>query len=274
LGACVTYGSVTLYASHASVNTDTIEESLALSPDDSDSDDYGEGKCTCIGIDGRKGFIEAVAGGKTAKYPADTGACCEKWDEGKHPACVGASPPGWCSKKWCYVDPCSCSLSTPPKASDLFPKASYHGRPLYFSYATCGAKDSYSSKAKIAKDTALVTKMCSTPPAATNIGNAACQCAGIANRSGTTVMDYGGPVKYPGAVGSYCEAWDKGTHPKCTSGSPPDWCSQQWCYVNPNACKITTKPTSSGAMKGASLQGNPLYFSYATCGGTNTYTAE
>jgi len=272
LGACVMYGFKSLHASNASVGSDDmVEEYLSSLGSDAIEEPtqskYGTDGCECIGIDGKEGStVGTFKGGKTVSFPADVGNSCDAWDAGKNPACVGDSPPDWCTKKWCYVDPCTCSLSVPPKPSDMFPKATYHGRSLYYSYATCGAKDSYSGDSKTTKAKVLIEKECATPPAATkNIGKSACLCAAIADRSGTTIMNYGGPVTFDGCVGSFCSPWDKGTNPKCVGDSPPDWCSQSWCYVDPEACDISTAPSVSKAMIGATIQGGPLYFSYATC---------
>ena len=44
---------------------------------------------------------------------------------------------------WCYVDPCECQLEVPPKTSSYLPKARGNGKPIYFSYAACGAEDEY-----------------------------------------------------------------------------------------------------------------------------------
>merc|ERR1719160_1803637 len=49
-----------------------------------------------------------------------------------------ANPPDWCSKKWCYVDPCTCK-GFATAASDYFP-----GTDTFFSYAVCGESDTFS----------------------------------------------------------------------------------------------------------------------------------
>ena len=46
---------------------------------------------------------------------------------------------------WCYVDPCECQLEVPPKTSSYLPKARGNGKPIYFSYAACGADDEYTA---------------------------------------------------------------------------------------------------------------------------------
>jgi hypothetical protein len=81
-------------------------------------------------------------------FPADVGASCHTWEQGNHPECKGKSPASWCSQAWCVVDPCSCKLATPPKTSVYFPESKYQGKPIYYSYATCGGTDSYTAGRK------------------------------------------------------------------------------------------------------------------------------
>ena len=71
--------------------------------------------------------------------------------------CVAASPPPWCSKRWCFVSPDSCDR--PMERSSFFPEATIliNGTfcgdapsgptavPLYFSYGTCGFLDAFTT---------------------------------------------------------------------------------------------------------------------------------
>ena len=69
-------------------------------------------------------------------YPADVGTSCKTWDLDADPACEGKTD-GWCNDAWCYVDPCTCE--TMAKKSSYFPSLkTVGGKPLYYSYATCG----------------------------------------------------------------------------------------------------------------------------------------
>lgn len=107
--------------------------------------------CQCIGINGMYGATDvnvADAGEpeKLVKYPTSVGSACWAWDWGHHPDCKGDSPKSWCYKKWCYVSPCGCKIETPPKLSHYFPWVNYQGKPLYYSYATCGEADTYTEK--------------------------------------------------------------------------------------------------------------------------------
>merc|ERR1719271_1148550 len=61
---------------------------------------------------------------------------------------------GYCAQKWCYVDPCKCNIEISPKtmAHEVLPKTSpylpgarFQDRPIYYSYATCGGNDEYTS---------------------------------------------------------------------------------------------------------------------------------
>lgn len=57
----------------------------------------------------------------------------------------GEKAAAWCKKAWCYVDPCECQLEVPPKTSSYLPKGRGNGKPIYFSYAACGAEDEYTT---------------------------------------------------------------------------------------------------------------------------------
>lgn len=94
-----------------------------------------------MGIDGQPGNTVVSFGEKKVKYPADVGATCNAWDKELHPECTddAKTPPAWCAKRWCYVDPCHCDRDIWEAASYL-PGATYQGKPLYFSYASCGEK--------------------------------------------------------------------------------------------------------------------------------------
>jgi hypothetical protein len=106
------------------------------------------------------------------KYPGDVGGSCEAWEKKVHPACLVKSgkPPSWCDQKWCWVDPCKCSIAVPPKPTmkqNQEMGMNYHGKTLYWSYATCGGKDSWSSSgaaeycaAKKDEDSCTALKKC------------------------------------------------------------------------------------------------------------------
>jgi len=82
---------------------------------------------------------------------------------------------------------------------------------------------------------------------------------------------------YPGDYGSTCKAWKEPGHQACSDLStyPPtelpiseqaDWCYSPWCYVDPCNCD------ASDATKSDYFPGT-LFYSTATCGSKNTYTA-
>jgi len=82
-------------------------------------------------------------------YPGDFGEACKIWEDPGHSACYDLTtiPPqvkpiseqaDWCLEEWCYIDPCSCDAADATK-SDYFPGA------LFYSYATCGAKNTYTA---------------------------------------------------------------------------------------------------------------------------------
>jgi len=108
-------------------------------------------ECKCTGMAGAEGttFPEGSKQNGTAiTYHADAGSSCKAWDDSVAASagtCGGEGAPKWCTKKWCFVDPCSCGIKPPPKRSSYFPNARKNGRPVYYSYATCGSEDSWTA---------------------------------------------------------------------------------------------------------------------------------
>jgi len=107
-------------------------------------------------------------------------------------------------------------------------------------------------------------------------GDAQCRCIGIDNIDGETIVQIGGgeTLSMDADVGARCEKWEDGRHPSCLDGATPDWCVQPWCYVDPCDCDIPVLPKTSSYLPDASYQGLTLYYSYATCGGTDSWTGE
>ena len=79
----------------------------------------------------------------------------------------------------------------------------------------------------------------------------------ICNENGCYGEDYGA---------SACALHDVlAEDPLCIGDSPPDYCSEEWCYVDVNQCKLSSEavfasdiaPTSAG-----------LHYSYSTCNST------
>ena len=62
---------------------------------------------------------------------------------------------------------------------------------------------------------------------------------------------------------STCAAWDS-VMPECQSAVPPSYCSQLWCYVDAEQCRMSTTLYERTSYF-SNIDG--LYFSYATCGG-------
>merc|ERR1712060_182695 len=111
-------------------------DNAALCAKEVDAAKHGDPKCQCIGIDGRNG---------TASAPGGFGSRCEAWEQDNDPKCADENPPEYCQMAWCYVDPCDCDLDTPSKPSSYLPDAVHQGRPVHFSYVTCGGEDKWSS---------------------------------------------------------------------------------------------------------------------------------
>eukprot|EP00933_Yihiella_yeosuensis_P000511 TRINITY_DN1007_c0_g1_i1.p1 TRINITY_DN1007_c0_g1~~TRINITY_DN1007_c0_g1_i1.p1 ORF type:complete len:408 (+),score=98.13 TRINITY_DN1007_c0_g1_i1:59-1282(+) len=111
---------------------------------DKDDSVWGDERCPCIGFADQKGHTNvSISPGLEMPYPADTGATCRLWDWKRHPECQKKEPPKWCDQAWCYVDPCNCRIPNAPKLSAYLPDAKASGKPIYYSYATCGSVDEF-----------------------------------------------------------------------------------------------------------------------------------
>lgn len=262
---------------------------------------YGDNKCRCVGMDNLKGFYATQVNYHHVQYLAETGASCEAWDNGKHPACQDSVPPQWCSQKWCYVDPCSCNIDELPKATEA--GITYQGNPAYWSYATCGGMDFFSQEVegacvnqKIAADCAKQSKCAwdgkqcagkeiletckdSASKDAADFGEEDCRCVGLGGKEvGKAFMhiDDERMVQYPADIGSTCKAWEADVHPDCMKeGDKPSWCSKKWCFVDPCKCKTKAPPKAvMPANKYMRFQGKTAYFSYNTCGNEDSWSAS
>lgn len=225
---------------------------------------FGDTSCPCIGFDNIEGETTVVvADDVEVSYPADLGARCEAWDNGVHPQCKEGQTPGfgneWCGLKWCYVDSCNCGIPVLPKVTDYLADARYRGKPIFYSYATCGAED----------------KWAKTIP---EVGSAGCRCVGFDDVAGDVdvriqVENTESLIKYPAEVGGSCKAWDKNRHPLCKSGDKSlPFCEQRWCYVDPCSCKLSEPPKVTMYLPDATFTGKSLYYSYATCRGEDLFT--
>jgi hypothetical protein len=235
-------------------------------------------RCPCIGVADVEGSVRvSVGNNKTAEMPADVGAECKAWDNGVTPSCKRGEKPGkdngWCAQPWCYVDPCNCNLETPPKESSYLPDGQWQGKSLWYSYDTCSGHVSW-SKSNNSKSEAKTAKVCSLKVDEAKWGDDDCRCIAISGQPGTNNMTIGeAEVAYPADTGALCKAWDSGNHPDCKNDDAPKWCKQAWCFVDPCSCRLPVPPKTSGYLPMASYQDRPLYYSYATCGQKDSYTA-
>jgi hypothetical protein len=107
----------------------------------------GSTACPCISsngqtpVDGK--IITDKVGFSGHKYPIDYGKQCTPHSEPGQSACSGNYPASWCKDSWCYVDPCNCN-DPGVGLSDYF-SSTTSGKPLYYSYATCGSADGYNA---------------------------------------------------------------------------------------------------------------------------------
>lgn len=235
---------------------------------------FGDSECPCIGFDNIEGSItlsydkERPEESKV-QYPADLGSRCEKWEDGRHPDCMPGGFPGpgkgWCNQAWCLVDPCNCRIPVRPEPFQLSPETRFRGRQLHYSYATCAT----TATKDLFRDVLPV------------IGNTGCRCVGFTDIPGTTEVNWKGrngeanqTVEYPAELGGACQTWDEDTHPMCrTPGKKPDWCAKRWCFVDPCQCNLPTPPKVTMYLPWATFTGKSLYYSYETCGNSDTFTA-
>lgn len=110
---------------------------------------YGDEDCRCIGLGGRdigKAFMH-INDKDLVSYPPNVGSTCQAWESDTHPDCKkDGDKPSWCSSKWCFVDPCKCKIKVSPKV--VMPSNQYmrfQGKTAYWSYATCGSEDTWTS---------------------------------------------------------------------------------------------------------------------------------
>jgi hypothetical protein len=237
---------------------------------------YGAESCPCIGIDDVDGKTEVNFEGKHYNYPADVGGRCRPWEQDMVDECGDDYPPAYCEQAWCYVDPCNCNIPThPPNASLYVPEATYQGKPLYYSYATCRSEDDWSEKHKAGHEEKVqsIEEVCKKPHDEKKYGKEECKCIGIDNLDGTTLIrpGPGEPLKeFPADVGARCYNWDERYHPDCKGASPPEWCLMKWCFVDPCTCGLKTPPKETHYLDEGMYSGRPLYYSHSTCGNEAT----
>jgi len=242
---------------------------------------YGNHKCPCIGIDNITGSTTVVVHNTPVQYPADAGAHCAAWDDGREPlSCLeGGSPGGgrgWCAQSWCYVDPCNCDLEEEPKATSYLPDGRYQGKPVHFSYVTCGGKDTWTAEQKH-EVKAADKAMCEKDYDFESVGRNKCKCIGIEGEDGSTEFSVSGKtIAFPANAGTECGAWDLESNPECSGNFTeiPAWCAKRWCFVDPCSCSLDVPPKTSSYLPHARFGGKSVYFSYDTCGDEDVWTAK
>jgi ABC-type branched-subunit amino acid transport system substrate-binding protein len=76
------------------------------------------------------GSLIARIDGQSYRYPPAYGlGTCASHDLDTAPFCNVPSPPTWCRRAWCYIEPSDCSAD--------FSQSSYFGQNYFFSYSTC-----------------------------------------------------------------------------------------------------------------------------------------
>ena len=112
-------------------------------------------------------------------------------------------------------------------------------------------------------------------------GNPDCPC--LADYPDGAVLEDNGQIRvginglgefdYPVGYGiGTCSQHDRHLAPSCDGINPPSWCSNNWCYVDPDNCKAGLEGTNEGGYdwsRTPDLEIPP--YSYETCGFANTY---
>jgi len=104
----------------------------------------GSEACPCVGISGKPGHIDLLYNGRGGAYKVEIGSTCGLWESGAYPDCTTGREedgviPEWCSQRWCYVDPCNCkNIASSPRQTQKIAGSNIRGRPMYFSFSTCG----------------------------------------------------------------------------------------------------------------------------------------
>jgi hypothetical protein len=111
-------------------------------------EEAGEPECPCLAENIGNNGPRAWTPNTLTKYGTDLdnsyGNLCRQHDRTTAQFCTGSSPPDWCSKRFCWVDPANCSLAS--YSSVFFPHEHLH-----FSYATCGEHNTFNSHTATAK---------------------------------------------------------------------------------------------------------------------------
>lgn len=104
----------------------------------------------CVNVDDTYGDINWWK-----HYPANYGTQCQQWPEPAQSVCFNASEAqepkvpqelltptkAWCTKPWCYVDPCKCEAAD-VAASSVFDSLGE----MYYSYSACGSMDLFTGE--------------------------------------------------------------------------------------------------------------------------------
>ena len=75
----------------------------------------------------------------------------------------------------------------------------------------------------------------------------------------------GTPYFYAVNYGAECMPHDANVEPFCHSSSPPSWCMDSWCYVDPS------QSGCEGHLVRSKYFSAEVYYSYSACGMANSY---
>jgi len=247
-------------------------------------------------------------GNTSTAYPPDAGTFCEAWDDGRYEDdCKPGGSPGqghaWCAAKWCFVDPCNCAMADKSKFFDG--KMQYHGRPVYFSYATCGDDTSqHGSKLVEQKD---FTKQCQlqvveercaaqgreafcvwtgkecierslqetcktqSEDSTSDFGHAACRCVNVAVEGGHEMeleseFASASTEASHDDVGGRCKSWEAVGVGLTCAGKPEDPPACKSRWCFVDPCTCPLENFPAISDRSLTVRGVPAHLSYAACG--------
>jgi len=219
-------------------------------------------QCPCLGFEhfpqDIKDEIDCTGINCVLDYdlPSHYGGYCSAWENTGiwFSECHQDSPPDYCAHQWCYVDPTTCN--TDNTLSSWLNMENEFSENMYVSYSACSGEDFWTEN--IDPD---------------GLENCACIPYEDFPQDVKDEIDCDGSYDcilehdFPSHYGSSCVPWEEidTWYSDCHQVSSPDFCSQQWCYVDPSTCATDNDLSSYFNMDNGFTEN--MHYSYSTCGG-------
>mmetsp|Transcript_41391 Transcript_41391/g.74956 ORF Transcript_41391/g.74956 Transcript_41391/m.74956 type:complete len:468 (-) Transcript_41391:97-1500(-) len=240
--------------------------------------------CTCIEnptpreiVDGQEMTVANHANWDNTRYfEPSYGNACGFHKELGFDRCYNQStgeplPPeeqaSWCEGSWCWVDPCTCGQPDMTKAATDF------GTELWYSYRNCGEIQATVDGWGWFQDPPTCSQVFrpqDVGPCVVKVdsGTTKYECDSDSAVNGRCVKAVlgGQEYDYPSTYGEGCGIHAEPGVPECQTVPPEAWCLTPWSYINPCTCFADDVAQSTYFPNVTS------FYSYAACGGTDTYT--